>query len=229
MQVRFPPRPQFHPTSFKRRFVHSSRLCFICFVLFWFDFFDFPIGSHLKSKSEGKTNGFDFYDYNLLYVNIFVYICQMKSNIHIPKGVHPGLILERELKQRQIGKSRFAISLQEFPQTLVSITKGKRKMNTGLALKIERALGLEEGYFMILQVYHDIEEEKRRQNTEHPDLTKLRAILFWDTKMEKINWEKQKKAVIKRVFERGNEIEKKEISRFYGKKIVEGILKLHGK
>lgn len=101
-------------------------------------------------------------------------------------------------------------------------------MNTPLALKIEKALGMEEGYFMILQVYYDIEEEKRRQNTEHPDLTKLRSILFWDTKMEKINWEKQKKAVIKRVFERGNEIEKKEITRFYGKETVNEILKLYG-
>ncbi len=153
----------------------------------------------------------------------------MKSNIKIIKGIHPGIILERELKQRNLGKSRFAISLQEFPQTLVSITKGKRKMNTPLALKIEQALGIEEGYFMILQVYHDIEEEKRRQNTEHPDFTKLRSILFWDTKMEKIVWDKQKKAVIKRVFERGNEIEKKEIVRFYGKEVVNEILKWHVK
>ena len=153
----------------------------------------------------------------------------MKSNIKIIKGIHPGIILERELKQRNLGKSRFAISLQEFPQTLVSITKGKRKMNTPLALKIEQALGIEEGYFMILQVYHDIEEEKRRQNTEHPDFTKLRSILFWDTKMEKIVWDKQKKAVIKRVFERGNEIEKKEIVRFYSKEVVNEILKLHVK
>lgn len=153
----------------------------------------------------------------------------MKSSINIIKGIHPGIILERELKQRNIGKGRFALSLQEFPQTLVSITKGKRKMNTSLALKIEHALGLEEGYFMILQVYYDIEEEKRRQNMEHPDLTKLRSILFWDTKLEKIVWQKQKKAVIKRVFERGNEIEKKEIMRFYGKESVNEILKSNDK
>ena len=80
----------------------------------------------------------------------------MKSNIQIIKGIHPGIVLERELKQRNMGKGRFAISLQEFPQTLFSITKGKRKMNTPLALKIEQALGMEEGYFMILQVYYDI-------------------------------------------------------------------------
>ncbi|MCX6255915.1 MAG: plasmid maintenance system antidote protein [Bacteroidia bacterium] len=153
----------------------------------------------------------------------------MKTQLSIIKGVHPGFILERELKERHLRKGQFALSLQEYPQTLVSITKGKRKMNTILALKIENALGIEEGYFMTLQVYYDIEEEKRRQNTEHPDLTKLRRVLFWDTKIEKINWKKQKNAVIKRVFERGNEIEKKEIIRFYGKENINDLLKAHGK
>lgn len=167
----------------------------------------------------------EIYLYKQIHVNKFVYICIMESTLNILKGIHPGFVLERELKQRNLGKSRFALSLQEFPQTLVSITKGKRKMNTGLSLKIEHALGLEEGYFMILQVYYDIEEEKRKQNTEHPDFTILRPVLFWDTKIENINWEKQKKAVIQRIFERGNEIEKKEIIRFYGKQTVNEILK----
>jgi antitoxin HigA-1 len=153
----------------------------------------------------------------------------MKTELSTIKGVHPGFILERELKQRHLRKGPFAISLKEYPQTIVSITKGKRKMNTPLALKIENALGLEEGYLMILQVYYDIEEEKRRQNTEHPDLNKIRPIVFWDTKIEKINWKKQKNAVIKRVFERGNEIEKKEIIRFYGRKNIDEVLKTYAR
>ena len=73
------------------------------------------------------------------------------------------------------------------------------------------------------------EEEKRKQNTEKPDLTKLRPVLFWDTKLDMINWTKHKSAVIKRVFERGNDIEKKEIIRFYGKKNVNEILKTDAK
>lgn len=153
----------------------------------------------------------------------------MKTQLSIIQGIHPGLILERELKKRKLRKGRFAISLQEYPQTLVSITKGKRRMNTRLALKIEKSLSIEEGYFMILQTYFDIEEEKRTQNKNHPDFNKLRRILFWDTKIENINWEKQKKAVINRVFERGNDLEKKEIIRFYGKKIINNILKAHGR
>jgi hypothetical protein len=41
-----------------------------------------------------------------------------------------------------------------------------------------------------------------------PDLSKFRKVLFWDTSIEKIDWEKQKRAVIERVFERGNQWEK---------------------
>ncbi len=143
----------------------------------------------------------------------------MTSTLDIIKGVHPGIILDRELKQRKLRKGQFALSIKEYPQTLGSITKGKRKMNIPLALKIEEALQMDEGYFMILQVYYDIEEEKRKKQLT-PDLSKLRPVLFWDTKIEKINWQKQKKAVIKRVFERGNETEKNEITRFYGEGII---------
>jgi plasmid maintenance system antidote protein VapI len=152
----------------------------------------------------------------------------MNTQLSIIKGVHPGFILDRELKKRKLRKGPFAISLQEFPQTMVSITKGKRRMNINIALKVEKALGIEEGYFMILQVYHDIEEVKKGQFKEHPDLTKLRRVLFWDTKMENINWERQKNAVIKRVFERGNDIEKNEIINFYGIKTISDIMKTHG-
>ncbi|MBC9931215.1 helix-turn-helix transcriptional regulator [Chitinophaga qingshengii] len=149
----------------------------------------------------------------------------MLQDLSILKGIHPGLVLEMELKHRKLSKRPFALSINEHPQTLGAITKGKRSMNTALALKIEHALGLEEGYFMMLQVYYEIKEEKRKQHIDiHPDLSKLRPILFWDTKIETIDWQQMKRAVIQRVFERGNETEKAEIIRFYGRDIVEKYL-----
>lgn len=150
--------------------------------------------------------------------------------LNILKGIHPGFVVERELEKRKLGKGQFAISLGEFPQTLTAITKGKRRMNVPLAMKIEKSLSMEEGYLMILQVYYDIEQEKKKENKNktrmHPDFMKLRKILFWDTDMSKIDWQKQKKAVIKRIFERGNEEEKKEIIHFYGLDTVASILNL---
>jgi plasmid maintenance system antidote protein VapI len=151
----------------------------------------------------------------------------MKSELNHLKGIHPGFVLNRELDKRHLRKGAFALSLQEYPQTLTAITKGKRGMNTALSLKIEKALGLEEGYFMILQVYYEIEEEKRKLNKSWTNLPQLRPVLFWDTKMTSLDWEKQKKAIIKRVFERGNDIEKNEIIRFYGAKTVNDLLNKH--
>lgn len=148
----------------------------------------------------------------------------MKTQISLLKGIHPGFVLERELEKRQLKKGNFALDIKEYPQTITAITKGKRGMNTPLALKIEHALGMEEGYFMTLQVFYEIEQEKKKLFKAHPNLAKFRPVLFWDTKIEKIDWQKQKKAVIKRIFERGNDVEKREITQFYGKQTVDEIL-----
>jgi len=148
----------------------------------------------------------------------------VNSEITTLKGIHPGLVLERKLKELHLKKGPFALSINEYPQTLTAITKGKRDMNLALSMKIEEALGLEEGYFMLLQLYHDIRQEKLKSNMPKPDLAKFRKVLFWDTDISKIDWQRQYKAVIRRVFERGNEREKAEISRFYGRDRIKNSL-----
>jgi plasmid maintenance system antidote protein VapI len=149
----------------------------------------------------------------------------MFKDISIIKGIHPGLVLERMLREKKLKKSRFAISIREYPQTLTAITKGRRNMNPTLAFKIEQALSLEEGYLMVLQALYDMKQEKLRQHASSgtPNLTKLRPGLFWDTDIHRIDWMGQKRAVIERVMERGNKEERAEIKRFYGEKIFNKI------
>jgi len=74
----------------------------------------------------------------------------VNSEITTLKGIHPGLVLERKLKELHLKKGPFALSINEYPQTLTAITKGKRDMSLPLSMKIDEALGLEEGYFMLL-------------------------------------------------------------------------------
>lgn len=140
------------------------------------------------------------------------------------KGIHPGIILERLLKKKAISQRPFALSIGEHPQTINTITKGRRRLNTALALKIEEKLNLEEGTLVLLQTYFDIKEEKSKSKNDTPNLTLLRKSLFWDTDISKIDWQKQSVAVIKRIFERGNDIEKEEIKRFYKNAIVKSAL-----
>lgn len=132
------------------------------------------------------------------------------------KGIHPGIVLDRELKKRSIRQRPFALSIDEHPQTFNAITKGKRGLTTSLALKIERKLKLEEGTLVILQAYYDIKKIKEKESKPSPDLSVLSNSLFWDTDIAKIDWQGQFRAVILRVYERGNDKEKEEINRFYG-------------
>jgi antitoxin HigA-1 len=149
----------------------------------------------------------------------------MQNKIDILKGIHPGIILDRELSTRKLSKRKFALSIGEHYQTIWTISKGRRNMNLPLSLKIEQALNMPEGYLMTLQIFYSI---KILKNTKHskntPDLSIIRKALFWDTDIQKINWEQQKRSVIKRISERGNDQEKAEIIRFYGKQAVNEII-----
>jgi len=149
----------------------------------------------------------------------------MEKRFEKYKGIHPGIVLERELKRRSLRQRPFALSVAEHPQTFNAITKGRRSISIALALKIEKVLGLEEGTLALLQTHYDILKEKEKQQGETPDLSILRQALFWDTDINRIDWHRQYNAVIQRVFERGNEQEKNEITRFYGSSKVQMTLK----
>lgn len=149
----------------------------------------------------------------------------MEKRLERFKGIHPGLILERELNKRAIKPSPFALSVDTHRQIFNAILKGKRGIPIPLSLKVDQALGLEEGTFALLQTFYDIEKAKENELSKiHPDLNIIRKILFWDTDIHKIDWQKQYKAVIQRIFERGNDEEKKEIERFYGLDRIQEVL-----
>lgn len=111
----------------------------------------------------------------------------MTSRFEKYKGIHPGLVIARELEKRAIKQRPFALSIGEHPQTFNAITKGRRDLNTSIALKIEKELGLEEGTLLILQVYYDIRVAKQKMESDKPDLSLLRRSLFWDTDINTID------------------------------------------
>ena len=154
----------------------------------------------------------------------------MDKRIEILKGLHPGLFIQRELSSRKLKSGAFAESIGEHPQTLSAIIRGRRSMNTSLSLRIEQALGLEEGFLMTLQIFYDIAEEKRHLAEQyHPDISKFRPTLFWDTSLNKIDFKEHRRYVINRVFERGTEEEIQEIIRFYGRETIIDCVNLNSK
>ncbi|MDQ0640060.1 addiction module HigA family antidote [Pedobacter sp. W3I1] len=146
----------------------------------------------------------------------------MEALIEKYKGIHPGMVLERELTKRGLKKRPFALDLHIYPQQLNELTKAKRGITAELAIKIDGALGLEEGTMFLLQAYYELKKAKIKMQSR-PNFEILRNALFWDANIDQIDWQNQANWVIKRIFERGNDDEKTEISRFYGKKKIQEV------
>ncbi|ASS49405.1 MAG: hypothetical protein A3D31_03215 [Candidatus Fluviicola riflensis] len=149
----------------------------------------------------------------------------MKLAFEKYKGIHPGFILEHELKKRGIVKRQFAHSVNEHPQTFQAITKGQRKLPLELSFRIDEALNLEQGTMLFMQTFYEIAEYNKQHELSKPKIFhKLRPGLFWDTDINQIDWNKQSTAIIKRVFERGNKEEQQAIREYYGDRLVKKAL-----
>jgi len=148
----------------------------------------------------------------------------MKKYLSEIKGIHPGLFIARELSRRKISKSDLARSIGLHPRIIIDLTNSKRKMTDLLAEKIGEQLKIKKNSLLWLQHQYELCRYNEKKETKIPNLSIIRPALFWDTRIETIKWEKQKKAIIRRVFERGSETEKKEISRFYGSAKIKRIL-----
>lgn len=135
------------------------------------------------------------------------------------KGIHPGVLLKWELANRNLKASELACSIGEHKQTISAILNQRRNINPRLSIKLSEIFKTEKDYFMLLQASYDVKiAESEIKDT--PNINNIRRVLFWDTDFNKIDWNKNKKAIIKRILERGNKTEINEIISFYGKKTI---------
>lgn len=137
------------------------------------------------------------------------------------KGIHPGAILKRELKKRQLKSIELAKSIDEYPQTINAITNERRGINPKLSIKLGYYFGISIDYFMLLQAAFEVYQQVLVQ---HPPkvsfLQKIRTAIFWDTDVTKVDVEKHKRAIIQRILERGNKAEIKALIDFYGLDLI---------
>ncbi|NDV80296.1 HigA family addiction module antitoxin [Dysgonomonas sp. 511] len=143
----------------------------------------------------------------------------MTNRIDILKGIHPGKLIERDLKKMHLSQRALAEDTSIQYQTINAIIAGRRNLTTQQALSIEKIMGYEEGFLSILQAFYEIKQYKDKEyNKQYTSPPHIRKSLFWDTDFDKINWGKYKKAVITRVLERGNKEEQEEIICYYNLK-----------
>ena len=154
----------------------------------------------------------------------------MLPRINKVKGVHPGALIRRELELRNIKSSELADSIDEHKQTISAIINKRRDINPKLSIKLSKEFKVAQDYFMLLQASYDVKKAFENIDKPTPNLEKIRSVLFWDTNISKINWQKNRRSVIKRILERGNDEEIKELISFYGKKTIsKEIRKIKGK
>lgn len=140
----------------------------------------------------------------------------MLPEIRKVAGLHPGFILKREMHKRSIELGEMASILNMDITRISAFINGTGNLDIQFLQRLADFFEMPLNYFTKLQEAHDLKTSQKRCSQKTPNLKILRKILFWDTDINLIKWEEYKGSVIRRVFQRGNFSEKKEIVRFYG-------------
>lgn len=77
--------------------------------------------------------------------------------------LHPGEVISDELAARGIKKSDFASQLGLKASHFSELLHGKRNVSAAIALKLEKLLKVNAEYWMRLQVYHDLFQERNKE------------------------------------------------------------------
>ena len=78
-------------------------------------------------------------------------------------SLHPGEVLQMELAARNIKKTEFAELLGMKAGHFSELLHGKRHVSAATALKLEKLLEISAEYWMRVQVYHDLFEQRARE------------------------------------------------------------------
>lgn len=82
------------------------------------------------------------------------------NNLTPFEPTHPGELLKDELESRNITQARFAAQIGVKPSLLNEIIKGKRGVNTEMALILEAALGIPAEMWLGLQSDYNMQVAK---------------------------------------------------------------------
>ena len=84
----------------------------------------------------------------------------------MPKPVHPGRILQRELTARGLSATRLAIRLAVPANRITGIVNGKRGISAETALRLARYFGNDAQFWMNLQTRYDLATAERERGAE---------------------------------------------------------------
>ncbi len=91
------------------------------------------------------------------------------------KNIHPGeVLLEEFLTPMSISQNRLARDIAVSPRRINEIVHGKRSITADTDLRLSKALGTSEGFWLGLQTDYDLEEKK---NAIASQLIKIKNLI----------------------------------------------------
>ena len=97
------------------------------------------------------------------------------------KNIHPGeILLEEFLLPMNISQNKLGIDIGVSPRRINEIIHGKRSVTADTDLRLSRALGTSEGFWLGLQVDYDLEEKKA---TIKSKLEEIKSLVSLDKDM----------------------------------------------
>ncbi|MBK9245047.1 MAG: HigA family addiction module antidote protein [Burkholderiales bacterium] len=92
------------------------------------------------------------------------------------RNIHPGEVLSEEfLVPLGISQNALARAIGVPPRRVNEIVLGKRSITADTAVRLARALGTSEGFWMGLQADHDLEEARVELADRLPEIERLAA------------------------------------------------------
>ena len=112
------------------------------------------------------------------------------------------------------------------PQRISDYTNNRRRITAKISFALEQALNIDKrGYFYLIQSHHDIyTASKKTERWQTPNLSNISKHVFWDSDINKIDWQANRKHIVQRAFEYGDALTINELINFYGKTTIEQLL-----
>jgi addiction module HigA family antidote len=102
------------------------------------------------------------------------------------KNIHPGEVLFEEfLLPMMISQNMLARDIGVSPRRINEIVHGKRAVTADTDLRLSKALGTSEGFWLGLQVDYDLEEKKISISSQ---LDKIQKLVNFDTTFAQNNF-----------------------------------------
>ena len=92
------------------------------------------------------------------------------------RNIHPGEVLQEEfLTPMSISQNRIARDIGVPPRRINEIVHGKRAVSADTAIRLSRALGTSEQFWMGLQADYDLEEARKAAQRELKKIENIAA------------------------------------------------------